>query len=1236
MARAGSTGMYVDTLINTSTYVRAFCDSGCLCYALVSERFAAREGLFQIDIRPRALEQVVEGARKPQISRIATFTADLEGFEMPVAAYVVPGQTDDVILGKGWMKKMNVTLGLKDETLSMQLPYGREIKFSTKRTPTQRLQEINAAGVTAWRVRMQREDAKTSGIHIFAVTLQDVQKALQQKQHRDPREHAPEWLMPVIDSFDRAAADRLAPHRPGLDHGIDLLDGKEPPAAPLYTMSKDALLVLRKTLTELLDKGFIRASSSPAGAPVIFVRKPGGGLRFCVDYRGLNAITRRDKYPLPLINETLRLIAQSKWISKVDVIQAFHKIRIKPGDEWKTTFQTRLGAYEWLVTPFGLCGAPATFQRYINWVLEKELDLTCSAYLDDVVIFSNGTRDEHREIVRRIVAKLGKAGLQLDFDKSEFEVSETRYLGFIIRPGHGIAVDPAKTKALREWKVPTTVRGIRGFLGFANFYRTFVKGYSQTCAPLTALTKKDVPFKWDDACQSAFDALKSSLLNAPVLANWRPEAPTTVEADSSGYVIGAALSQQQEDGLWKPVAFMSKKLSASEANWPIHDKEMYAILSAVREWKAELASTAFTVYTDHKNLSFFRKKQKLNERQCRWAIELEEFDCTLVHRPGTRQVLSDALSRRDQDLPKGADDIRLKSREQQLLQSNDDGNLRLYKDSGLSEVASDNSDETLQARPAWAAHADDDDECGNVTGEERAQPPMCPFQDDSKLATLWAEGLDKNGRYWKIRHAVRTGQRSFPSAWRLAISISECEVDAVGRLMWRGRVWIPAYEPLRTMLVQKIHDSALAGHPGRDGLRELISREYTWPNLSNDVRRFVRNCHVCRSATAWREQRQGLLKPLPVPDRPWQELSMDFITELPPSNGMKNLFVVTDRLTKACILEPMNRIDAESVANTLLTAVFRHHHLPRAIVSDRGPQFTSQVWKAVCEKVGITRRLSTAFHPETNGATERMNSEVERYLRIFCCYSQADWAALLPVAMMCLNNRRSTSTTMSPFYLQHGFHGKVLDEGEVIQATTADDAPARSPSELGEQLAHRWQEAAALAQVAMAAAQETQETQANKNRRTHERLKPGDWVWLRAKNVSTMRPSKKLDWMALRYKVLDTVDTHNYRLNTPKGIHDVFHINLLKRDPDDPLPSQRQHFNEPGPLRINNDDEWEIDEIVGHRKRKGKSWDLLVRWKGYQKPTREPLSEFLDTAALATYERAAHRPWMEEGADVMG
>lgn len=315
------------------------------------------------------------------------------------------------------------------------------------------------------------------------------------------------------------------------------------PWGPLYGMSRDELLVLRKTLTDHLDKGWIRASSSPGGAPVLFVKKPGVGLRFCVDYRALNAITQKDRYPLPLIRETLRSISKSSWITKVDVRAAFHKLSVREGDEEKTAFRTRFGSFEWLVTPFGLQGAPAAFQRYVNESLGDYLDNFTTPYLDDILIYTDGNINDHWNKVEEVLERLENAGLKLDPKKCEFAVKSTKYLGFIISLGEGIKVDPEKVKAIKSWNSPTTVKGVRSFLKFANFYRQFIPNFSSISQPLVDLTKKDQAFLWQKEHEKAFELLKELFITAPVLALYDPENHTVVEADCSGYVMGACLSQ---------------------------------------------------------------------------------------------------------------------------------------------------------------------------------------------------------------------------------------------------------------------------------------------------------------------------------------------------------------------------------------------------------------------------------------------------------------------------------------------------------------------------------------------------------------------------------------------------------------------------------------------------------------------------------------------------------------------
>ena len=350
-------------------------------------------------------------------------------------------------------------------------------------------------------------------------------------------------------------------------------------------MSREELQVLREWLDENLRKGFVRPSSSPAASPVLFIEKPGGGLRLCVDYRALNGMTVKDRYPLPLTRETLNNLAGMRYFSKIDIIAAFNNIRMRPGEEYLTAFRTRFGLYESLVMPFGLTGAPATFQRYINDALRE--------YLDDILIYSR-TRTEHEEHLRLVLTALRKASLYAKLTKCEFAVQETRFLGLIVTT-EGIKMDPAKVDTVVNWKTPTCLTDVQAFLGFGNFYRRFINRFSRLTAPLTRLTRKDVPFIWNAACERAFTDLKSAFTTAPILAHFDWAKDVILEADSSDFVNAGILSQYGDDGLLHPVAFFSKKLTETECNYEIYDKELLAIVRCFEEWRPELEGTAFPI-----------------------------------------------------------------------------------------------------------------------------------------------------------------------------------------------------------------------------------------------------------------------------------------------------------------------------------------------------------------------------------------------------------------------------------------------------------------------------------------------------------------------------------------------------------------------------------------------------------------------------------------------------------------
>lgn len=318
--------------------------------------------------------------------------------------------------------------------------------------------------------------------------------------------------------------------------------------------------------------------------------------------------------------------------------------------------------------------------------------------------------------------------------------------------------------------------------------------------------------------------------------------------------------------------------------------------------------------------------------------------------------------------------------------------------------------------------------------------------------------------------------------------MSECSISTADELLrFRDRIWVPSFEPLTTRIIQRTHDSVLARHPGRDETYRLVARRWYWPDMSNDVRRFVRNCDVCGNATTWRHKKLGLLKPLPVPERIWNEITIDFVSGLPLSKGCTTIQVITDRLGKGKSYEAVKEGDltAEATASRFVERHVRYHGFPRSIISDRGVQWVNEFWKRVCKLVGIERRLSTAYHPETDDATERENQELERYLRCFVTYSQKNRANMLPVAELAANNRQSASTGFSPFFLSHGYE---VDPIECEEKPIVRSRP-KTQGQRAENLVAKLREAQQMAEAAMASSQQTQESAANRFRAPAPRYK---------------------------------------------------------------------------------------------------------------------------------------------------
>ncbi|CAJ0919582.1 unnamed protein product [Ranitomeya imitator] len=447
------------------------------------------------------------------------------------------------------------------------------------------------------------------------------------------------------DVFNKKEAEILPPHR-SYDCPIDLVPGSTPPRGRIYPLSPTEIQAMSEYIQENLARGFIRKSSSPAGAGFFFVKKKDGSLRPCIDYRGLNTITIKNKYPLPLIPELFDRLCGARIFTKLDLRGAYNLIRIRSGDEWKTAFNTRDGHYEYLVMPFGLCNAPAVFQEFVNDVFRDLLYTCVVVYLDDILVFSPDL-STHRRDVRQVLQRLRENRLYAKLEKCVFEQSSLPFLSFIISDA-GLCMDPGKVSAVLNWPRPLGVKAIQRFLGFANYYRQFIPHFSSLSAPISSMIRKGAnPHLWSSEAKEAFRSIKQAFASAPILHRPVANKPFILEVDASAIGAGAVLSQKSSSGRLVPCGFFSKIFSSSEKNYSIGDKELLAIKLALEEWRylLEGALHRFIIYSNHQNLAYIRSAQRLNPRQARWALFFARFDFELRFLPGNKNSKADALSR---------------------------------------------------------------------------------------------------------------------------------------------------------------------------------------------------------------------------------------------------------------------------------------------------------------------------------------------------------------------------------------------------------------------------------------------------------------------------------------------------------------------------------------------------------------------------------------------------------------
>ncbi|WVZ05912.1 hypothetical protein V8G54_019258 [Vigna mungo] len=712
-----------------------------------------------------------------------------QGNVFQLSAFLLPISGADLILGASWLKTIGPHLA-DYETLQIRFLYGG--KFNTLQGDNDHL--LHTAQLHHIR-RLVHTNAIAEVYNMQLIHEDVIPSSLLELQL--PVEMTPDLaLLLQTYSFVFSIPSGLPPPRSHV-HQIPLLEGSNPVKVRPYRYPHSQKEEIERLVAQMLQEGIIQPSSSPFSSPIILVKKKDGSWRVCTDYRALNAITIKDSFPIPTVDELIDELYGASYFSKLDLRSGYHQILLKLEDRYKTAFRTHQGLYEWLVMPFGLSNAPATFQSLMNKIFKGLLRRFVLVFFDDILVYSVSWKD-HLQHLERVLSILKDNHLFAKFSKCTFGVQQINYLGDTLS-GDGVVMDVEKLEAVRNWIRPSNQKQLRGFLGLTGYYRCFVKGYANIAAPLTDLLKKEA-FKWTDTTEQAFTALKTALTTTPVLAIPNFLEPFVLETDASGSGIGAVLSQHKH-----PITYFSKKLSPRMQTQSAYIREFYAITEALAKFRHYLLGHKFILKTDQKSLKDLLDQTLQTPAQQQWLPKFLGYDFTIQYTPGKDNIPADALSR--------------------------------------------------------------------------------------SLAMAWSEPVNS----WLKLVADATQKDA------ALLQIYQQCIQHAGRF----EDYTLHKDTLINMILAQFHTFKVGGHAGTTRTTARIGAQFYWPRMREDIRKYIKECVICQQAKVSQSLPTSLLQPLPIPNIIWEDIAMDFITNLPLSHGHSNIMVMIDRLSKFAHFIPL-------------------------------------------------------------------------------------------------------------------------------------------------------------------------------------------------------------------------------------------------------------------------------------------------------------------------------------------
>ena len=759
---------------------------------------------------------------------------------------------------------------------------------------------------------------------------------------------------------------------------------------PIYQRPYRAALTKRHIIEEAIDEmladGVIEPSRSPWASPVLLTPKKGGEWRFCVDYRAVNAITKKDRFPLPYIQDIFDTVGVGRVFSTLDLKSGYWQLPVAEADREKTAFVCHRGQYQYNRVSFGLTNAPAHFQRAMNQVLAPLLGVCVLVYIDDIVVFSK-TPTEHMRHLQAVFDLLRGYNLQLKRSKCEFGKTQVELLGYRIN-ARGIAPLPEKTEAIEHLPPPRDVGAVRRFLGMANFYRQCVPDYARVAEPIVRLTRKGVEFEWTAAQERAFAALKALLVSPAVMAHPDVRRPYKLFTDACDHAIGGILCQVDDEGIERVVQYISHQLNPVQRRWATIEKEAYAVVYALQKLRPYLLGAEFVVYTDHKPLKSLFTREMNNTKIQRWSVLLAEYGATIEYRKGKNNIRADMLSR----------------------------------------ITSSSMTEPLPIAVITRSMADPVDEALDHVGTAARyglSPSAVRAAQLEEFPTLIEEAIyDEDSDYTYTEKVLRSERLPYKGA------------------EWMERIVLPT--EFHQRVIKQAH--TMSGHSGTIKTMKRLQEDFVWEGMRRGVRHFVSACGICQAYHTRRPR--TTMQEVEIPPTPMQHVGVDFVGPFVEDPvGCKYLFTVIDYTSGWAEAFRTQGTTTGEVIDTLVQEFFPRHGVPRILVADNASCFTSRAWGEFIKETGIEMRHSTPYHPQGNSRVERFNGTLKRLIAKACKNRPADWYLHVNAALMAYRTSVNEATGYTPFYLLYGRRAQVpiepfLDAGPNAFGNRLDDLAA--------------------------------------------------------------------------------------------------------------------------------------------------------------------------------------------------